>query len=135
MILYILDMSKFEKSEYCEELPKHKRHHQAGQYLLRYALGTEAYEQAAFAVGEHGKPYIMGHSVHYNISHSGRYVVLVIAHSEVGVDIQEEKSCRREAMAKRFFATEEWQRIEACEPEAQKAALFYHIRTCMLQTS
>ncbi len=108
MILYILDISKFEKSEYCEELPKHKKHHAAGQYLLKLALGEEAYEQAVFVKGEHGKPYIVGNPIHYNISHSGQYVVLVVANSEVGVDVQEKQGKRMKAMAKRFFSEEEW---------------------------
>lgn len=115
MILYILDMNRFEKSEYCEALPKHKKHHAAGQYLLRLALGEEAYEQAVFAKGEHGKPYIIGYPIHYNISHSGQYVVLVVADSEVGVDVQEKKPARIQAMAKRFFSEEEKLAVLACD--------------------
>lgn len=127
MILYILDISKFEKSEYCEELPKHKKHHAAGQYLLRLALGEETYENAEFAKGEHGKPYIIGHPIHYNISHSGQYVVLVVAKSEVGVDVQEKKGKRMAAMAKRFFSKEEWQAFEACDTIEAQTDLFFHI--------
>lgn len=127
MVLYILDMNQFEQSEYCEEQPKHKKHHAAGQYLLRQALGKEVYEQAEFAKGEHGKPYIKGHSIHYNISHSERYVVLVVADSEVGVDVQEKKPVRMETMAKRFFSTKEWQTFSACDSEKRKKDLFFHI--------
>lgn len=120
MILYILDISKFEKSEYCEELPKHKKHHAAGQYLLRFALGEDAYKKAEFATGEHGKPYITGHPIYYNISHSGQYVVLVVADSEVGVDVQEKKGRRLSAMAKRFFSEEEKRAVLACDCEAER---------------
>lgn len=123
MILYILDMIKFEKSEYCEELPKHKKHHAAGQYLLRVALGEEAYEQAVFVKGEHGKPYITGHPIHYNISHSGQYVVLVVADSEVGVDVQEKKGRRLTAMAKRFFSEEEYLQLTRCADRKEKQLL------------
>ena len=115
MLLYILDINQFEKSEYCEEQPKHKKHHAAGQYLLRRVLGEEAYAQAVFVKGEHGKPYIQGHPIHYNISHSGKYVVLVVAESEVGVDVQEKKAARMEVMAKRFFASQEQQVLVACD--------------------
>lgn len=127
MILYILDISEFEKSKYCEKLPKHKKHHQAGQYLLRLVLGEEAYEQAEFAVGEHGKPYIIGHPIFYNISHSGQYVVLVTAESEVGVDIQEKKLMRPEPLAKRFFAEAEQQVLDACDSVKEQEDLFFHI--------
>lgn len=127
MILYILDMNQFEKSEYCEGIPKHKKHHAAGQYLLRKALGEETYEQAEFAKGEHGKPYITGHPIHYNISHSGQYVVLVVTDSEVGVDVQEKKGKRLSAMAKRFFSEEEWQAFETCDTIEAQTDLFFHI--------
>ena len=127
MILYILDISKFEQSKYCTELSKHKKHHAAGKFLLRYVLGEEAYEQAEFAKNEHGKPYIVGTPIRYNISHSGQYVVLVAAKTEVGVDVQEKKTARMEALAKRFFAQEEWQAFSACDSEEEKKDLFYHI--------
>ena len=37
---------------------------------------------------EYGKPYLKGNSLYFNISHSHDYTVIVIADSEVGVDIQ-----------------------------------------------
>lgn len=127
MILYILNMDRFEKSKYCQAQLKHKKHHQAGLYLLQNALGKEAYEQAEFAAGEHGKPYIIGNPVHYNISHSGKYVVLVTAAGEVGVDVQEKKSAYLDAMAKRFFAPEEWQALSGCDTFEAREDLFFHI--------
>ncbi|MBQ7774751.1 MAG: 4'-phosphopantetheinyl transferase superfamily protein [Lachnospiraceae bacterium] len=127
MILYMLDMEWFEKSGYCEAGQKSKKHHQAGQFLLQYALGKESYQQAEFTVGEHGKPYIRNSSIHYNISHSGSYVVLVTGTTELGVDIQEKKSARLEAMAKRFFAKEEWQAFADCNTIEEQRDLFYHI--------
>lgn len=127
MVLYILDVIKFEQSEYCSETSKHKKHHQAGQYLLRRVLGEEAYEKAEFAKGEHGKPYIMEHPIHYNISHSGQFVVLVTANSEVGVDVQEKKSLRMDAIARRFFAKKEWLAYSEANGEEERERLFFHI--------
>lgn len=127
MVLYILSMTKFEQSEYCTEQSKTEIHHQAGKFLLCRALGDEAYEQAVFAKNEHGKPYIIGHPIHYNISHSGQYVVLVTAEREVGVDVQEKRAARMESVAKRFFAEEEWQAVSECESEEEKRDLFYRI--------
>ncbi len=127
MILYILDMKEFEKSKYGIELSKRKKHHAAGQYLLRLALGDEAYGQAEFAKGEHGKPYIKEHPIHYNISHSGQYAVLVTASSEVGVDVQEKKSLRMDAIARRFFAKEEWQAYAEANGEDERERLFFFI--------
>ena len=127
MKIYILDIKGIACEKKDIELGGRKEHHTAGQFLLRYALGEEAYEQAEFAKNEHGKPYMVGHPIHYNISHSGQYVVLVTANSEVGVDVQEKKPARMEAMAKRFFVREEWQAFSACDSEEEKKDLFYHI--------
>lgn len=127
MKLYILSMIEFGKSKYCTEVSKHKKHHAAGQFLLRRVLGEEAYEKAEFAKNEHGKPYIKGHLKHYNISHSGQFVVLVTANSEVGVDVQEKKSLRMDAIARRFFAKEEWQAYAEANGEEEREKLFFHI--------
>ncbi|MBR4085577.1 MAG: 4'-phosphopantetheinyl transferase superfamily protein [Lachnospiraceae bacterium] len=127
MILYILDISKFEKSEYCTEVSKHKKHHAAGQFLLRCVLGNEVYEKAEFAKRDHGKPYIVGTPIHYNISHSEQYAVLVTANSEVGVDVQEKRPARMETLAKRFFSKEEWLAFSKCDGEKEKKDLFFHI--------
>ena len=127
MKLYILDMIRFEQTEYCTETSKHKKHHAAGQFLLRCVLGEEAYERVEFAKGEHGKPYIIGHPIHYNISHSEQYAVLVTADSEIGVDVQERKSVCMDAMAKRFFSKIEWQTFSELESDEEKKELFFYI--------
>ena len=127
MKLYILDMIRFEQTEYCTETSKHKKHHAAGQFLLRCVLGEEAYERVEFAKGEHGKPYIIGHPIHYNISHSEQYAVLVTADSEIGVDVQERKSVCMDAMAKRFFSKIELQTFSELESDEEKKELFFYI--------
>ncbi len=41
------------------------------------------------AYGTHGKPYLRDHpNVHFNISHSGQYVVCAVADRPVGIDVQ-----------------------------------------------
>ncbi len=69
-----------------------KLEHMVGEQLLARAL-LETYgihlEQEARSRGEHGKPFLSSRpEIHYNISHSGKYVVCVLAPQEVGVDIQ-----------------------------------------------
>lgn len=69
-----------------------KMEHMVGEQLLREAL-QERYgihlEYEARGAGEHGKPFISSRpQVHYNISHSGKYVVCILAPQEVGIDIQ-----------------------------------------------
>lgn len=38
--------------------------------------------------GKYGKPYLKNTNIHYNISHSGSYLVVAISTMEIGVDIQ-----------------------------------------------
>lgn len=74
--------------------------------LLRYALGEDTF---TVETGEYGKPYIRERpDFHYNLSHSGDWVVIAWADTPVGVDIQkmqwDEKKLR---LLRRCFTAEE----------------------------
>lgn len=74
--------------------------------LLKTALGTDRFqvEKQAF-----GKPRVEDREgFFYNLSHSGRYVVIAWGGSEVGVDVQEhDASTKTDRIAQHFFAPEE----------------------------
>lgn len=74
--------------------------------LLQQALGTADY---TVAKGPFGKPYIKGNnSFHYNLSHSGNWVVIACGDTEVGIDV--EKICMdagKEDIARRYFTPDE----------------------------
>lgn len=74
--------------------------------LLKAALGTDGYQVEA---GPWGKPRIRDRQdFHYNLSHSGRYVVLAYGSSPVGVDVQERRtSVNMDALSARFFTPDE----------------------------
>lgn len=74
--------------------------------LLKYVLGTEDFQIERQA---NGKPCVKGRKdFFYNISHSGRYVVIAWGPSEVGVDVQQhDVSVGAEAIACRHFAADE----------------------------
>lgn len=58
-------------------------------------------------INEHGKPdFARGQGWHYNLSHSGEYVMLGIADNPIGVDIQEIKELKAK-LADRFFHADE----------------------------
>lgn len=90
--------------------------------LLETVLGTDE-----FQIGRQsgGKPYVQNREgFYYNLSHSGRYVVIAWGTSEVGVDIQQHnRSVAIEAIAKRFFTAEEQVYIQ------QDLLRFYEIWT------
>ncbi len=69
------------------------------------------------AIGAHRKPYVVGcRDIWFNLSHSGDYVLAVLAPVEVGCDIQrEEETGREEKLAARFFSEEEQEALASGE--------------------
>ena len=83
----------------------------AAYALLRRVLDSE---ECLIEKNEFGKPYIRGREdFYYNLSHSGRYVVIAWGSSEIGVDVQQHDcSVDIEAIAKRFFTADEQSYIQ-----------------------
>ena len=54
---------------------------------------------------EHRKPYLEDNEIYFNISHSGKYTVIVVGDSEIGVDIQ--KMSYKPKVVKRFYNQKE----------------------------
>ena len=114
-----------------------RRRQRADGYLRRRdalcCLAAEALLRCALGGGEftleqepQGKPCIKGRpDVHFSISHSGDWVVLAWGGSRMGVDVQQRRGIRRQAMARRWFSPEEQAWLEKHDtPEA-----FYRIWT------
>ena len=74
--------------------------------LLKTVLGTD---EKQLAKNDFGKPYLNDRKdIHFNLSHSGRYVVLAWGNTEVGVDVQRhDPSANAEAIGRRHFAPDE----------------------------
>ncbi len=45
-------------------------------------------ENISFAIGEHGKPYVVNVPAHFSISHSGNYTAIAISNKPIGLDIE-----------------------------------------------
>ena len=77
-----------------------------GEKLLEIGLEREYGRKLAFeprAKGEHGKPFFtLLPKIHYNISHSGKYVMCLFAGEEVGIDIQIHKKVNYERILERL---------------------------------
>ena len=80
--------------------------HMIGEKLLTEGLRREYglnLNTEPRAEGEHGKPFFsLRPSIHYNISHSGEYILCVFADQEVGIDVQKHKKANYERMLKRM---------------------------------
>ena len=81
--------------------------HMIGEKLLEIGLEREFGRKLAFeprSKGEHGKPFFtLLPRIHYNITHSGKYVMCLFAGEEVGIDVQIHKKVNYERLLERFF--------------------------------
>lgn len=102
-------------TEVPEKYLKKNMEHMIGEKLLEKGLLKEYGKKLAFeprALGEHGKPFFtLQPGIHYNITHSGKYVACIFAGQEVGIDIQEHKNVEFEKMLQRMVPAEMVQEI------------------------
>ena len=76
---------------------------------------------------EKGKPFIRGYPIHFNMSHSGVWVVVAVASAPVGIDIEQMKRNRLE-VARRFFTEPEYKNLMD-RPEPERTDHFYTLWT------
>lgn len=92
--------------------------------FLRY--GLEQLEEKNLyqrvTVRDNGKPYIKNSKVHFNLSHSGDYVILMIADAECGIDLQKQVN-DQERLAKRVLHEEEYTHYAAMPDDMCKGEL------------
>lgn len=94
-----------------------------GHLLARYTImQSYSLKNDAIAIAEnvYGKPYVVGHEeIHYNVSHSGNWVVCAVNTSAIGIDVQEMKEIKL-TIAERFFSEEENAYLASLTREEQK---------------
>lgn len=82
------------------------------QALKEWGVSEEKINiDGAYCYGEHGKPMRKDGKVCFNLSHSGKYVLCVVAETEIGCDIEKVKEVKWK-LAKRFFSEEEYDFLE-----------------------
>lgn len=100
-------------------------HSNLTRYTVREALAQiESPISLEFSYGKSGKPYLKKYPIHFNLSHSGEYVICTVSEQEIGVDIQEHREGNMEVIAKRYFAPSEIQALEAC-PIQERTKVFF----------
>lgn len=81
-----------------------------GEVLARYAIGNFGgipYTTAKMLTGKNGKPYFSHpQNIHYNISHSGLYIVCAVSNSEIGIDVERIRKVNLR-IAERYFSPTE----------------------------
>lgn len=105
--------------------------HLLGELLARYAIEqmTGLRPNGSFALGEKGKPHPEGiNGIHFNVSHSGEWVVVAVSDHTVGVDVERIRKVP-EGVAERFFSEPEKQWLFSSPDESEKAHRFFTLWT------
>lgn len=96
--------------------------------LLQQALEDAGLPYTDMCKGEHGKPYFPAFpAFHFNLSHSGTKVLCAVADRPVGCDT-EKVTKANVALAKRFFAPDEYEALLA-QPEGARDVFFFRLWT------
>lgn len=84
-----------EKKEYISRFYKYEDAQRSllGDILARYCICTQfnmKNEELVFRNNEYGKPMVMSNdNIHFNISHSGNFIVCIADNHPVGIDVEE----------------------------------------------
>ena len=96
----------------------------AARGTLREVLGRALAcdpSEVQFRYGPHGKPFLPGSPLRFNISHSGALALIALSRAEVGADVELPRRRRSDAIARRFYAPGEIERLFA-ETDADRRA-------------
>jgi 4'-phosphopantetheinyl transferase len=105
--------------------------HLTGELLARYAIKqiTGDHHKLPFTLGEKGKPHPDGYNgIHFNVSHSGVWVIVATSNAAVGVDVERMRKVP-EGVAYRFFSEPEKQMLDEAENDIEKAHIFFTLWT------
>ena len=100
------------------------------ELLLRHALRAEGLDELpmTFTYGAQGKPQFKDGGVYFNLSHSGEYVLCVLAPYEVGCDVEQITPIDLN-IARRFFFRSEYDDIAAQTTKEARSELFFRYWT------
>ncbi len=99
-------MIYIKKCDYSGLVPgeRKKAETKNGRNLLSYALKKDFgidFDEASVVKNKYGKPYLSDNvKAHFNISHSGSYVAVMTADTEIGIDIQIVRPVRERVVEK-----------------------------------
>jgi len=82
----------------------------SGELLARYSIGEyleKPNQEIKLVFGKKGKPHIGNlKNIHFNISHSGQYIVCAVGPNELGIDVERIREVNLR-IAERFFSSSE----------------------------
>jgi 4'-phosphopantetheinyl transferase len=118
-----------EKQERIKQLrkPEDAKRALLADILVRSAIASElkiSNKAIEFEANKHGKPYLVGnYCLHFNISHSGDWIVCAVDSKPVGIDIEKIMPVDLE-IAAQFFSEEEYKTLMAQGSEDRQNFFF-----------
>ncbi len=97
------------------------------RYAVRHTTGLDI-RRLNILKNEYGKPMFENLDLHFNISHSGEWVVCAIDKYEIGIDIEEYRPIDIR-IAERFFSRKEILFINGFKTEEERYCSFFKIWT------
>jgi len=127
----ILNQEEVKRSERYH-FEKDQRQYILARSILRRLLGQYlGMDPEAIKIGKlpKEKPYLPHHSLEFNISHAGNWVVFAFSHQPIGIDIEViDPTLDLEVMATQFFAPAEVQDFLST-PKADRPLAFFNAWT------
>ncbi|MGL4346220.1 MAG: 4'-phosphopantetheinyl transferase family protein [Cellulosilyticaceae bacterium] len=114
------------------QIEKYKRHEDAVRKLYSELMVKKIIKETLYLVEDqiniqtnaYGKPFVEGYpKFHYNVSHSGDWIVCAVASSPVGIDVEEIGDIDLD-IAKRFFSPKEVDYLFSKDLAYQKECFF-----------
>lgn len=68
-------------------------------------------KEIKYKFNEYGKPEFINNKIHFNISHSGKWVVCIIDYMPIGIDIEKKAPLDYSEISKKFFSDAEYKYI------------------------
>lgn len=81
-----------------------------------------------FVYGEHGKPYIKGNPIYFNVSHCANVILAAFGQEEIGADIEIVRGFKA-SVAERFFTDDEKTYIDLSADNNEMNRRFFEIWT------
>lgn len=81
-----------------------------GELLINYILKknfNQSYFNKKIFLSSYGKPYLVNSNFHFNISHSGNWVVCCVSKQQIGIDIEKVTNFNWKNISSRFFSESE----------------------------
>jgi len=147
MNVYYLDIRKFSNdlrlwyqevsNDRLEKVNKYrfevdKKRALLSEMLVRYGAlneSTLSNSEITFQYGFYGKPSITEWEKYFNLSHSGDYIVVLIAETEVGIDLEKVESLDLELMGKNVLSKKEKAALDSANTYNDKLCLFFKFWT------